>query len=204
MKRIGRPRKNPKLPPTKERILKAAAAAFSKAGFSGVGLDEIAKELGLTRPSLLYHFGSKEELYRQVLSTRILELGIELAKFTDGEDSVTTQIERVVAGFVRFLEKDPEFAPLLLRDLMDGRGPSRELLSTALVPLLDHVEVAVSKEQPEFLLPGLDVREALHLPSSTELLRPSGTSSGPTEATTRWNSPASCSPRRWSPPNPKS
>ena len=170
MKRIGRPRKNPKLPPTKERILKAAATAFSKAGFSGVGLDEIAKELGLTRPSLLYHFGSKEELYRQVLSTRILALGIELAKFTDGEDSVTTRIEGVVAGFVRFLEKDPEFAPLLLRDLMDGRGPSRQLLSTALVPLLDHVEAAVSKEQPEFLLPGLDVREALLLLASSALV----------------------------------
>jgi AcrR family transcriptional regulator len=170
MKRIGRPRKNPKLPPTKERILTAAAAAFSKAGFSGVGLDEIAQELGLTRPSLLYHFGSKEELYRQVLSTRILALGTELAQATTTQDNVTRRIEAVVSGFVRFLEEDTHFAPLLLRDLMDGRGPSRNLLSTALVPLLDHVEEAVSKEQPDFSLPELGVREALLLLASSALV----------------------------------
>ncbi|HCP47496.1 MAG TPA: hypothetical protein DIU15_15755 [Deltaproteobacteria bacterium] len=170
MKRIGRPPKDANRAPTKERILEAAAEAFSQAGYASVGLDEIAKKVGLTRPSLLYHFGSKEELYRQVLLERILALGQALAEFSEGGDDVSQHIETLVGGFIRFLDENPEFAPLLLRDMMDGRGPSRELLGTTLVPLFDGVEAKVAAEDQGQLSPEVPLREALLQLASSALV----------------------------------
>ena len=170
MKRIGRPRKDSSRPPTKARILEAAAIAFSQAGYASVGLDEIAKRIGLTRPSLLYHFGSKEELYNQVLLNRILALGQALAEVSDGGTDVSEHIEALVGGFIQFLDEHPEFAPLLLRDMMDGRGPSRQLLGATLVPLFDGVEAKVAAEDQGQLAPEVPLREALLQLASSALV----------------------------------
>jgi len=170
MKRIGRPPKDSSRPPTKQRILTAAAVAFSQAGYASVGLDEIASKIGLTRPSLLYHFGSKEELYNQVLLDRILALGQALSQVSQGGDDVSEHIESLVGGFIRFLDKNPEFAPLLLRDMMDGRGPSRDLLSSTLVPLFDGVEAKVAAEDQGQLAPEVPLREALLQLASSALV----------------------------------
>lgn len=170
MKRLGRPPKDPKLAPTKERILEAAAVAFSKDGFASVGLDEIAKRVGLTRPALLYHYGSKESLYRAVLTERILALAEALGNAVSQPGDMSSRIHAIVTGFIDFLEAEPDFAPLLLRDLMDGRGPSREILSSTLVPLLDSIEMAVSTDTMGNLPPEVALREGLLILASSALV----------------------------------
>lgn len=45
----------------REQILEAAAHAFKK-GFQGTSLDQVAAEIGCTRPALYYHFRSKEDI----------------------------------------------------------------------------------------------------------------------------------------------
>lgn len=47
---------------TYEEILEAAAHAFSKNGYDGTSLAEIAKAVGIKTPALYYHFKSKNEI----------------------------------------------------------------------------------------------------------------------------------------------
>ncbi len=47
---------------TYEEILEAAAQAFSKNGYDGTSLAEIAKAVGIKTPALYYHFTSKNEI----------------------------------------------------------------------------------------------------------------------------------------------
>jgi len=47
---------------TYEEILEAAAKAFSKNGYDGTSLNEIAKVVGIKTPALYYHFKSKNEI----------------------------------------------------------------------------------------------------------------------------------------------
>src|SRR3954463_4964832 len=49
------------------RILAAARNEFAQRGFPGARLQDIAERAGLTHPTLLYHFGSKERLYAAVI-----------------------------------------------------------------------------------------------------------------------------------------
>jgi len=47
---------------TYEEILEAAARSFSKNGYDGTSLAEIAKAVGIKTPALYYHFKSKNEI----------------------------------------------------------------------------------------------------------------------------------------------
>ena len=49
------------------RIVTAARHAFASVGFAGASTREIAKEAGVAQSLLLYHFGSKDALWRAVM-----------------------------------------------------------------------------------------------------------------------------------------
>ena len=51
----------------RERILEAATRLFATHGVAGTSLSQVAEASSMSKPSLLYHFGSKESLRRAVL-----------------------------------------------------------------------------------------------------------------------------------------
>jgi AcrR family transcriptional regulator len=54
-------RRNPEL--TREEILDVAVREFSRQGFSGARVDEIAAQTRTTKRMIYYYFGGKEQLY---------------------------------------------------------------------------------------------------------------------------------------------
>ena len=65
---MGRPRRSETQVATTERLLSSAEKHFGQAGFDAARLQDIAKDAGITRPSLLYHFETKEKLYDAVVA----------------------------------------------------------------------------------------------------------------------------------------
>jgi AcrR family transcriptional regulator len=59
---------------TRERILDVALDLFTDQGFDGTSMREIAERLRITKPSIYYHFASKEEILL-ALHMRQHELG---------------------------------------------------------------------------------------------------------------------------------
>lgn len=52
---------------TRREILDAATFVFAEKGFSGANVDDIVARVQTTKPTLYYHFGSKERLFAAVL-----------------------------------------------------------------------------------------------------------------------------------------
>ncbi|MES9682559.1 hypothetical protein CN514_18150 [Bacillus sp. AFS001701] len=48
---------------TKDKIIAAALSLFSKNGYEGTSLSDIAKVVGIQKPSIYNHFKSKEEIF---------------------------------------------------------------------------------------------------------------------------------------------
>ena len=59
---------------TSERVLVAATTAFGEVGYDATSLDDLAKELGIRKQSILYHFPSKEQLLAASVDRAISEL----------------------------------------------------------------------------------------------------------------------------------
>lgn len=54
----------------REEILVAAHEVFGARGFHKASLGEIAERVGITHPGILHHFGSKDQLFVEVLALR--------------------------------------------------------------------------------------------------------------------------------------
>lgn len=52
---------------TRQRILAAAAALFSRKGYHGTSTREIAAEVGIRQPSVFHHFAAKRDILAELL-----------------------------------------------------------------------------------------------------------------------------------------
>lgn len=52
----------------KERVVRAAVKMIGEQGLSSTTIEQIAEAVGMTRPGLLHHFGSREELLLAVIA----------------------------------------------------------------------------------------------------------------------------------------
>ncbi|MBL4845522.1 MAG: TetR/AcrR family transcriptional regulator [Planctomycetes bacterium] len=166
---MGRPRLDPNLAPTRARLIEAAAKEFASEGYAGARLARIAAGVGIRRPSLLYHFSTKEGLYAAVIHTvfRRLDAALQRAFSLEGEFSI--QLDAVTRGYLHFLDEEPTFAPLLIRELLDGQGPGQALIREELLPLLDTVERFFASSPS--LRSGTPIRSSLLAIAASGLLR---------------------------------
>jgi AcrR family transcriptional regulator len=58
-------------PPTAERILEAAVRLFARQGYAATSMEEIGREVGITKPAIYHHFKGKDALLRALM--RIVE-----------------------------------------------------------------------------------------------------------------------------------
>ena len=126
--------------PTRTRLLDAAESEFATVGFSGGNLAEIAALAGIRRPSLLYHFSSKEKLYIAVVERTLDDIADALVGTMQTGGAVRDIIIALVERFARFLEARPSAARILLREVLDDRGPGREIVVKQGSLLLNLVE----------------------------------------------------------------
>ena len=75
--RRGRPPKRPQSPDTSEIILDVAEDLFSKHGFHGVTIREVAREAGVDTALVHYYFGAKRGLFDAVFLRRAEILNTE-------------------------------------------------------------------------------------------------------------------------------
>lgn len=79
----------------RQAIVDEALAVFSRTGFHGGSLREIAKRVGVTPAGLLHHFADKEELFAEVLRQR--DEAVRAAAGDPAEHTLIEQAKRVVA-----------------------------------------------------------------------------------------------------------
>ncbi|MCE5177757.1 MAG: TetR/AcrR family transcriptional regulator [Porphyromonadaceae bacterium] len=76
---------------TKESILSAANRLFSHFGFHKTSMDEIAKIARKAKGSLYYHFASKEELFKAVISKEMDILKNQLEIIVDNPNLIAAE-----------------------------------------------------------------------------------------------------------------
>ena len=68
---------------TKDQLLDAAEELFAKEGFHGTSVRSITKRAGAHIASINYHFGSKEELLKEVLERRLIPINQDRLKMLE-------------------------------------------------------------------------------------------------------------------------
>ena len=85
----------------RERIVEEAVKLFYERGFTGTTLDDIAAELGVTKPFIYTHFRSKTDLLA-ALCTPTIELSLDaVARAAKGPGSPTERLHRAIVDFTQ-------------------------------------------------------------------------------------------------------
>lgn len=166
---VGRPKVDASGPSTPNRILTAAEEEFAAAGYRVATLADIAARAGIRRPSLLYHFGTKEELYAATVQRVFTRLGAVLMGSMSGTGPFVDRLLDTATRYAEFLDREPAVSRIILREFLDSDGPGGELLVGQVAPLLDAVETFVRTQGAEDIQPGLPIRAAI-MQTATDLL----------------------------------
>tara|TARA_Y100000817_G_C16734148_1_gene489368 strand:+ start:209 stop:802 length:594 start_codon:yes stop_codon:yes gene_type:complete len=98
---------------TSERVLVAATTAFGEVGYDATSLDDLAKELGIRKQSILYHFPSKEQLLAASVDRAISELVAVLDEAIEKSANGWSRVESIVKSVFRLAIRRPELLGLL-------------------------------------------------------------------------------------------
>lgn len=99
-------------------MLAAATARFAAQGYDGTSIATIARELDVSKQALLHHFGTKEQLYAEVLDGVAQSLQDTLA----GVDAETAEarFEQMVLAVHDAQQRQQTATALLTRELLDN------------------------------------------------------------------------------------
>jgi AcrR family transcriptional regulator len=85
----------------RERILQEAVALFYARGFAGTTLDDIAAELGVTKPFIYTHFRSKTDLLAAIC-TPTIEMSMEaIANASELPGTATEKLRHAIIDFTK-------------------------------------------------------------------------------------------------------
>lgn len=121
---------------TKERVLTEATIAFANRGVAGTSLDALARELGVTKQTILYHFGSKDGLISAVLTSAAQDLVAELQRAVDISQPGWDRVEATVRSSFALAVRRPELLGVL-REVNRLGSDWSEVVLELLQPLVD-------------------------------------------------------------------
>jgi AcrR family transcriptional regulator len=150
-----------------QKILRAAELEFAEKGFDGAGMKALAQRAGVSQSLLHYHFGSKDQLYSDVIRTRSTQIntgrrarleGIDLSQ----SDALVQVVEalflpalgpegggrayaRIFAGLIAGNARDQA----LVREYYD---PTAEIFLTAIQTALGGADRTIAAQVYQFAL----------------------------------------------------
>jgi AcrR family transcriptional regulator len=119
-RRRGGPRRGADAGATRGAVFAAAADAFSRRGFDGVTIDDIAAAAGVNKAMIYYHFTDKLALYRDIVCEMLDEAGARVSAVVAETLSPTEKLRRFIAGFIALADSRPYFPPLMMREISEG------------------------------------------------------------------------------------
>ena len=94
-------------------IVEAAEKKFFEKGFDGVSMDEIARELELSKPTLYLYFKNKESLFLAVVMRGVVILRDRFRSAVERETTGLAKARGYINEFFDYAEKNPEQYRLL-------------------------------------------------------------------------------------------
>ncbi len=93
---------------TRQRLIDAAAELMAAEPAATIGLERIARSAGVAKSSVLWHFGSKEQLYLEVVDRWFATLREDMVGELGGGRDLREVLPRFVESYAAFLQARPE------------------------------------------------------------------------------------------------
>ena len=125
----------------RERILEAALEVFSRHGFRGSTIDQIADEAAMSKPNLLYYFRRKEDIHSELIH-RLLETWLAPLEEMNSDGDPVREIRGYIRRKLEMARDFPRESRLFANEILQGAPRIKSMLEEELKSLVD-VKAAV-------------------------------------------------------------
>jgi TetR/AcrR family transcriptional regulator len=119
-----------------ETILEAALDVFSREGFRGATIDQIAEAAGMSKPNLLYYFPRKEEIYKRLLA-EMLDVWLQPLREIDSIGDPISELRSYIRRKIEMSRDFPRQSRLFANEMLQGAPRVLEMLESDLKALVD-------------------------------------------------------------------
>ena len=91
----------------KDEVIRVAARLFAAKGYHATTLDEIAEEMGVTKPALYYYIASKEDIL-QIIINRMMEPMEQVGEVGRSNLQPKEKVEKIIRMLVQFATERKE------------------------------------------------------------------------------------------------
>jgi AcrR family transcriptional regulator len=106
---------------TRQHLLEAAAIVFSRRGFHGATLDEVAATAGFTKGAVYSNFKNKEDLFLELFDDRVARQVAVVADVLEGGSHDTAEQFPRIRDLVRDISWSDDFSTLYLEFVLYAR-----------------------------------------------------------------------------------
>src|SRR3954451_4553635 len=128
-----------------DRILEAARGEFALHGYAA-RLQDIAQRAGLTHPTLLYHFKSKEGLYAAVIEQAMLDWAAMTSRIVSAAPVGFDRVAALVAAAMEFFATHHDFVVIWRREAIEGGGRLEVAMAEHMRPFLERAVAFLERE----------------------------------------------------------
>ena len=151
----------------RQDILNHSVDVFGEAGYAGARLDEVARRVGIRRPSVLYHFPEKRSLYEAAVRNIVEDIvGRVIATEAEPRD----RLEAIADAWIDFVIARPNAARVLLRQMIDADPIALESVQKSVQTLLSSIQTAIEDRLGSDGPKSIDATEFALVLSSTSLV----------------------------------
>ena len=144
----------------RELILNGALEAFSANGLRGATIDQIARAAGLSKPNVLYYFGSKDEIHKALLTT-LLEMWLAPMRQIDPKGEPLAEVLRYVQAKLAMSQDYPRESRLFAHEILQGAPHLTEILGGDLRQIVDRTVAVLEGWMDRGLLARVEPRHLI-------------------------------------------
>lgn len=135
---------------TKQKILKTAEKLFSNEGYDGTSVDRIAREAGVNKGAIYYHFKNKEDILNKLfnmLSKEILELISSSMDSIHSSNHSPEAFDRQMKEMLRFIEKRKKIINIMFMESLKESNKNFSLFECADIMINDEIKGILKKHE---------------------------------------------------------
>lgn len=151
----------------RQEILRLAIDVFGEAGYAGARIDEVARRVGIRRPSILYHFPDKGSLYAAAVSNVVTDI---VDRVLATEDHPGERLEAIADTWVDFVIARPNAARVLLRQMIDADPVAIRSTEVPVRALIASIQSAIDERADSGSEKTVDANELILILSSASLV----------------------------------
>lgn len=134
---------------TEERIKRSARNVFSRKGFAGARISEIANSAGVKNAMVHYYFRSKQSLFDTIMKETVMKLRSIINPFiNDEQTSLEEKIDLTIEKIHIFLLDNQDLPMFILNELQTNTNPEN-FISLYFNPMEDNISNSIFFKQME-------------------------------------------------------